>query len=319
MTIVSGLDGQGGQSTEKLYLGGKDPARPVWGCLMPPKNVAEFDPVMAEARNALETQKVYGTLCASYVAVTRSRRALYIVTDRLPDRTDAKHFGRLLEVLLNPGSSHYQKGDWDWYEEKLLPNTGVAQEVSSQVSGVQAPLGRCTATIPHPVSPSSLAVKKAAKKFTRAQGDELDTLDAADLGTEIHDLLSRIEWDASQVDLSSCSKDARSLLEAFLKSAEAKAIFTKPVGEWDLWNEKPFDLMIDGQWISGCFDRVHVRREGGKAVEAHIYDYKTNRSTPAKIAEEYEGQMEQYRKAAALLLGLDVAQVMARTIPIRNR
>jgi ATP-dependent exoDNAse (exonuclease V) beta subunit len=318
MTIVSGLDGQGGQSTEKLYLGGKDPTRPVWGCLMPPKNVAEFDSVMAEAHNALETQKVYGTLCASYVAVTRSRRALYIVTDSLPDRTDAKHFGRLLEVLLNPGSSHYEKGDWDWYEEKLLPNTGVAQEVSSQVSDVQATLGRCTVTTPHPVSPSSLAVKKAAKKFTRAQGDELDTLDATDLGTEIHELLSRIEWDASLVDLSGCSQKAHELLESFLKSERAKSLYTNPGEDWDLWNEKPFDLMIDGQWISGIFDRVHIRREGGKPLEACIFDYKTNRSLPEAIAEEYQGQMDQYRKAASKLIGIGMEKVSAETVPIRH-
>jgi ATP-dependent exoDNAse (exonuclease V) beta subunit len=318
MSIVSGLDGKEGQSTEKLYLGGKDPTRPKWGCLMPPKDVAEFDPVMSDARAVLETQKDYGKLCASYVAVTRSRRALYIVTDRLSEGTDAKHFGRLLELLLAPGSSHYEKGDWDWYEEKLLPDTVVSQESSSKDSIAQSPLARCIAGTPHPVSPSSLAVKKVGKKFTVAQGNGPDSLDAADLGTEIHEVLSRIEWDSTQADLSGCSEPARELLAPFLKSAHAKEVFSKPAGEWDLWNEKPFDLVIDGKWISGCFDRVHVRREGGKAVEAHIYDYKTNRSAPEAIAKEYEGQMEQYRQAASRLLGLPLDKISAKTVPIRR-
>ena len=76
--------------------------------------------------------------------------------------------------------------------------------------------------------------------------------------------------------------------------------------------------MIEGQWVSGCFDRVHVRREGGKPVEAHILDYKTNRSTPEAIAREYDGQMEQYRKAASILLGIGIERVTARTVPIRS-
>jgi ATP-dependent exoDNAse (exonuclease V) beta subunit len=76
--------------------------------------------------------------------------------------------------------------------------------------------------------------------------------------------------------------------------------------------------MAGGQWISGIFDRVHIRRERGKAVEARIYDYKTNRSTPEAIAGQYEGQMEQYRQAAAKLLGITTDNVSARTIPIRQ-
>ena len=76
--------------------------------------------------------------------------------------------------------------------------------------------------------------------------------------------------------------------------------------------------MAGGKWISGIFDRVHIRWEGGKAVEARIYDYKTNRSTAEAIAQQYEWQMEQYRLAAAKLLGITIDKVSARTIPIRQ-
>ena len=75
--------------------------------------------------------------------------------------------------------------------------------------------------------------------------------------------------------------------------------------------------MIDGQWISGIFDRVQILRERGRPVKADILDYKTNRATPEAIKEEYEGQMEQYRKAAAQLLGLPIENVTARTVSIR--
>ena len=315
MSIVSGLDGKGGQPSEKLYLGGKDRSQPEWGCLMPSKDIAESDTVMAEARDALTVDEDYGKLCASYVAVTRSRRALYIVTDILGEETEAKHFGRHLELMLSPGSLVYERGDDDWYEEKKISTTETSQD-SAKIGEGLTPLLPCRSGTPHPLSPSSLAVKHQAslESETRVSFSS----DAADLGTEIHEVLSRIAWDLKVVDLSGCSDQALELLGAFLKSKEAKKIFSKPDGEWDLWNEKPFDLMIDGQWISGCFDRVQIRREGGKPVKAEILDYKTNRSTHEAIAKEYEGQMEQYRKAASQLLGIDVTQVTARTVPIRN-
>ena len=205
-------------------------------------------------------------------------------------------------------------GHADWYDSHPL-HTDAEVSLSGDATTVDLP--KCIAGTPHPVSPSSLTGKKVAK-VAEPEGDSAISLEAADLGTEIHELLSRIEWNTAKIDLSSCSKPARELLETFLKSAEAEEVFSKPGEDWILWNEKPFDLMSDGKWISGIFDRVHIRREGGKAVEARIYDYKTNRSTPEAIAQQYEGQMEQYRLAVAKLLGITIDKVSARTIPIRQ-
>jgi ATP-dependent exoDNAse (exonuclease V) beta subunit len=185
----------------------------------------------------------------------------------------------------------------------------------------ESPLSPCTSGTPHPLSPSSLAAKKSLPKSkeheVEGHGEGTCSLDAADIGTEIHEVLSRIEWDTSVVDLSTISEKARELLEAFFMSEEAKSVFTKPGENYELWNEKPFDLMIDGQWISGIFDRVQIRREGGRPVKADILDYKTNQKTPEAIKEEYEGQMEQYRVAASKLLGINLDWVSARTVPIR--
>jgi ATP-dependent exoDNAse (exonuclease V) beta subunit len=289
---------------------------------MPSKDIAESDPVMAEARNALKKEEHYGTLCASYVAVTRSRRALYIVTDKLPDDSEAKHFGRLLELSLAPGSLVYEKGDEDWFLEKKSSNRSADQIGSSTNEPEPVFLEPCTAGTPHALSPSSLAKKSASSSASSAQSPEgavraAFSTDAADLGTEIHEVLSRIDWDINQADLSKCSPAARELLEPFLDSEQAREVFTRPSEEWTNWNEKPFDLMIEGQWVSGCFDRVHVRQDGGRPVEALIYDYKTNRSTPEAIAREYQPQMDQYCKAASILLGIGIDKVSARTVPVR--
>lgn len=309
MSVVTGLDGKGGNNTDILHLGGGEP--PAWGCLLPSKDLAESDPMLREALHERRAEEEYGKLCTAYVAMTRSKQALYVLTKKLGATTSAKNFARLLMLTLHSGSDVVEVGDENWFASHPIRNVkkGPSREKVESILP-------CTAGTPHSHSPSSLALKLLSAEQSGARASF--SSDAADLGTEIHELLSRIEWDAARVDLSACSKEARSLIEVFLKSAEAKAIFSKPTGEWDLWNEKPFDLMIDGKWISGCFDRVHVRREGGKAVEAQILDYKTNRSTPEKIAEEYEGQMQQYREAASRLLGLPLEKITAKTVPIRR-
>ena len=311
MSIVTGLDGKGGNHGETLHLGGGVP--PKWGCLLPSKDEASADPLMSAAREEISAEEEYGKLCAAYVAMTRSKQALYVLTKKLKIDTSSKNFARLLMLTLSPGSDEVPFGNDKWYEAHLPPNKETSSEKSREIL---TPVVPCTSVIPHPLSPSSLAVHETHPTLKEGRGSF--SPDAADLGTEVHEVLSRIEWDASLVYLSGCSQKAHELLEFFLKSERAKSLYTNPGEDWDLWNEKPFDLMIDGQWISGIFDRVHIRREGDKAVEIQILDYKTNRKSPEAIAELYQGQMEQYRKAAAKLLGIDIQSVSAQTIPIRQ-
>jgi len=312
MSVVTGLDGKGGNNTDTLHLGGGEP--PAWGCLLPSKDDAAPDPVMSEAREEIRSEQEYGKLCAAYVAMTRSRQALYVLTKKLKSDTSAKNFARLLMLTLSPASDVVPFGNENWFKTHTIANVNNASAGREPVA-----IPECTVGTPRPLSPSSLAGKKVAK-IDPPESEGAHALDAADLGTEIHEVLSRIEWDLAQANLGVCSQEASRLLKIFLATPEAKEVFSKPSGsgEWDLWNEKPFDLVIEGQWISGIFDRVHIKREGGTVVAVEILDYKTNRSTPEVIEKEYSGQMEQYRKAAAKLLGISAAKVTARTVPIRR-
>ncbi len=245
--------------------------------------------------------------------MTRSRKALYLVTKKLKESTTSKNFARLLMLTLSPGrgSKVTESGDERWFEDSPI----WAEAAGETGSAESMLLPACTAGTPQSLSPSSAA------KRTPASGEMTDgaavSPEAANLGTEIHEVLSRIEWNPSTASLTSCSLEARSLLEKFLITPEAANLFTKPAGEWEVWREKAFDLMNDGRWISGVFDRVHIRRESGRAEEVLIFDYKTNRSTPVAIATEYAGQMEQYRLAASRLLDIPTDKVTARTVPIR--
>ena len=315
MSIVTGLDGRGGSNHETLHLGGGEP--PAWGCLLPSKDESSVDSVLSHAREEIRAEEEYGKLSAAYVAMTRSKQALYVLTKRLKPDSSSKNFARLLMLTLKPGSEEVPFGEERWYEShKTSGEESPKENREENLEKILTPLLPSTSGTPHPLSPSSLAASHTHPTIKEGEGSH--SSDAADLGTEIHEVLSRIEWDATRMDLSGCSPQARELLELFLRSEVAKSLLSKLGEDWEIWNEKPFDIMIEGQWISGIFDRVHVRREGGKAVEVQILDYKTNRKSPGAIAEEYQGQMEQYRKAASKLLGISVDKVSARTVPIRQ-
>ena len=72
------------------------------------------------------------------------------------------------------------------------------------------------------------------------------------------------------------SEEAMLLVERLLNHAFGKEVFCKPYVPCDVWRERSFDVMIQGSWVSGIFDRVVVERdETGGAVSAVIYDFKT--------------------------------------------
>jgi ATP-dependent helicase/nuclease subunit A len=66
------------------------------------------------------------------------------------------------------------------------------------------------------------------------------------------------------------------------------------------------------------FDRVHVTLDGdGKPMSAHIIDFKTDLDTDG-LAARYAAQLEAYRQAAAVLLGIAVDRVSAEAVAVRG-
>ena len=129
--------------------------------------------------------------------------------------------------------------------------------------------------------------------------------------------MAGISWlDETPPSFPNCTDQAARLLDAFFTTSKAQKIFCRPEDPCDLWREKPFDILVGEQWVSGIFDRVHIHlHPDGQPAEATIYDFKTDKATPEEIQSRYARQMAAYRTAAALLLGLP--DVIVETIPIR--
>jgi ATP-dependent exoDNAse (exonuclease V) beta subunit len=127
---------------------------------------------------------------------------------------------------------------------------------------------------------------------------------AAERGSAIHAEYEKIGW----IDPSSAEND----LERALVRPSENAV---------LWREKSFELFADGEWISGCFDRVVFTEEGGEK-RAMIYDFKTNRRHSGESVEKfiqrmdetYSAQMSSYRRALARLSGIPVERISSQLL-----
>jgi ATP-dependent helicase/nuclease subunit A len=273
-----------------------------WGLELPPEKVCNLDPVLSQAWEQEAAEECYESLCLSYVAITRAKRALYILSRRLGLKSDRKDFNRLLHETFGRGGT--ASGDPNWHREfQQRPSSAVATEVPL-VAGDRrrsfAPL------LPSQAGPSWI---NAASLFGEPS--------ARAMGSEVHRTLARISWaDEGLPDLANLPPEAAALIASFLKTNTAARLFARPSEPCSLWREKAFDVALDGQWISGVFDRVVIHRnESGQPLRAAIYDFKTDEGD---LAETYGMQMGLYRKSLGFLIGLPEHRIASTLIAIRT-
>ena len=273
---------------------------------MPCKEFAAHDTVLDAQVKIEEADDKFGEICTAYVALTRAKKALYVLTNELGPNTSAKNFAR--HLLLQFGASSASIGNANWYQAHAIG------DASTDPVAAAHPFCSPLHGTPKPSSPSDFKAEPASgPKFA------IVSLDAAALGTEVHQALAGIEWiDSRMPDLESLSSPATNLVRGFMDKPVAREILTRPTNSVDLWRERAFDVMLDGQWISGVFDRVMVHQSpDSRPISAIVYDFKTDQGNSVDIEARYEGQMEIYRKAACKLLCLTEAQVKSQILCVR--
>ena len=307
MVIVSGLDKRGGGNGGAKIGLGPSADEVKWGVLMPANDIAVHDTVLDAQLKIEEADEKFGEICTAYVALTRAKKALYVVTNELGETTKAKNFAR--HLLLQFGATSTSIGNANWYRDHAIGDAATAP-----VAAAPNPFCSQLQGTPKPASPSD-------SKAESASGSNFATLslDAAALGTEVHEALAGMEWLESGTRLSeNISQQAKKLVLGFLEKPIAQEVFTKPAHPHNLWRERAFDVTLEGQWVSGVFDRVlvHCSNEGSP-TSAIIYDFKTDHGSPAEIEERYAGQLEVYRKAVRHLLGLSNDCVKFKILCVR--
>ena len=106
---------------------------------------------------------------------------------------------------------------------------------------------------------------------------------------------------------------------ASMASTEVRLALAPPEAPTELWREKPFEVVLGSrEWVTGVFDRVHVRRADGVATGADILDYKSDQVSTeedlARQADHHRPQLLLYRRALSQILALPPETIRLRLI-----
>ncbi len=333
LVLLPGLSASGfaPRSRGATLLQGGEETPPDWILHKPVKEVCALDPVLSAAAEKVRDDGIFEELCLFYVAMTRARRGLYLFTASGAKPDVSKQGGYVLSKLEpddpaaafeGPGRVRRVLGDWDWHE--TCPRR---DRVEPAAALLRIPAGFAGAADDEleEVEPS------AATDFVQ-QGDRVfdpDSTRVLDFGTHMHALFERVEWleDADPEGLLAdwrretgpdADMDAHITpqFRACFERPDFRRELARPAGRVELWREKRFEIVLDGQWMSGTFDRVVLARgEGGGLAGAVILDFKTNRvegaTAVARTVEHYTPQLQAYRRALSAMLGLPAERIRA--------
>ncbi|MES2440731.1 MAG: UvrD-helicase domain-containing protein [Verrucomicrobiota bacterium] len=257
-----------------------------WITQTPPKWARELIPEMREAEADWSASQRYEAFCMLYVALTRSKRGLYVLLEPPSASQDADKpslanwLARSVFSEGQPGTI-YQSGSPDWVEGFPLSNkTKESAEMPSLAAGV-ARRERTTPSGAKKQSGSAVAHSAFGLQF----------------GSEVHAAFELVGWvdDARPV---LPATDAGKLVAELLKIPDLRALVERNGKPLELFREQPVDAVLDGKWLSGVMDRVHLHRDAsGTITRVEIIDFKTDAVDEiSELADKYSAQMEAYRE-----------------------
>ena len=276
-----------------------------WVLDLPPVTFYAPDPVLTAHVAAAEADACYEELAVLYVAMTRAKQAIYLVTE--PIGTAKSHnFPRLLQETLG---DEWTAGDAHWFKKIGAPAAAVVPDPALPALNV-ALVKRVERRPTRAPSESKGGEVSGARLFALAENG------AVDFGRAVHALLAQVEWGgaAEVARLIAAWRDSGVAAREALGCVQAPAlasVWTRPAsaGRVEVWRERAFELVHAGSWVTGVFDRVVIEYDGTNRVSrATVLDFKTDRETDTALV-RHAGQMNLYRQAVAKLTGLAPAQV----------
>lgn len=297
-----------------------DERRAQWVLDLPPKVFCENDAVLSDYMADASAEAAYEKLCLYYVAMTRAKRAMYLITKTPSEKSKSDNFARLLAQSLGTSGLAGASRTGGWAYDASYAGGNPAWFIgceSSRGDSAQSD-GRASMDCLRGVSAVARhsARTPSAEKTGTIAGASLfgsASIGAAGFGTALHRALAEIEWGGVTPEVVAAWERA-GLDEtvtgeacACADSSELAEVFARHDG-YEVWREKTFELVMDGSWITGVFDRVVIARNAeGKASAATVYDFKTDRvenDAGEVVARRYGAQMGVYRAAVARLAGV---------------
>ena len=305
----------------------KAPDRSVeWVLDLPPKLFCEADEVLVRRVREAEAEAGYEALSLLYVAMTRAKRAMYVITAPAGDSV-SRNYPRVLTETLGGDAREvrvgavkltggWTAGDADWTSPLAVPGQPV--RMAAEIPGVRGVERRPARLVARRPSGENKGRRSAAGLFS------LEAAAGAEFGSAVHKLFSEVEWNGNDLVTEWQSRDMprEILTEASdcLRSPELETVWTKPgnAPRVEVWRERAFEVVLENEWVTGIFDRVVVTRDSaGRAQRAVVYDFKTDRfdeDQMVAVIARHEVQLGLYRRVAAVLTGLNLGSVAGELI-----
>jgi hypothetical protein len=252
---------------------------------------------------------------------------MYVLT-KAPGKSESRNYPKLLATAL--GEEPWSAGDPRWFEAPgVSPADGAprtrAPDRPMPGDGAEADARPGTAVVEAWRVPRRAAQRPSAARAGWVEAAELLDV-AADaglaFGREVHGLLARIErgreipwleWRAS-----GAGEGALEMAARCVRAPALAEVWELPAAA-EVWREREFEVVIEGAWVSGIFDRVVVvRAPDGRAEAATVFDFKTDRVRETgdidRVRARHAAQLALYRSAAARLAGLPERAVRCRLV-----
>jgi ATP-dependent helicase/nuclease subunit A len=257
-----------------------------WLSQTPPKWARDIIPDMRAAEERWAAGQRYEGFCMLYVALTRAKRGLYVLLEPPSEKAEpgrpslANWLARSIGAGRETGVI-FQSGTADWPE-----NIGMMESEKP------------AAAVPKPgeaVPRRGRKVPSGAKAKGKAPAHSPTGMK---FGSEVHAMFEQVAW-TDETSTEFPESDAAKTVAGLLRNPALRDVFQRQGRPIELFREQPVDAILDGAWLSGVIDRLHLHRNAAGAVErVEIIDFKTDAvKTPDELNERYAGQMAAYRAA----------------------
>jgi ATP-dependent exoDNAse (exonuclease V) beta subunit len=278
------------------------------------------------------SNEITEALCVLYVALTRPRYALTIITP--PKRKNLSMISLLRDQLCPDAEAGdngllYTSGDPQWWAS--LPAAKQQKvEVTSTAAPTELPdVPQAGRRLHHHAAPSSLEGLQNVRVEQLLGGESRE---GRRTGTIIHSFFQQVRWiedglpdtdtlvhrtrqmypDTKTDRLYREAKLFNEMLNNPVVRQALKRPFLQEAETAELWVERDFATFIDGKYVKGIFDRVVIISKDGKPISANLIDYKTSdlsNSTPERETEKYKSQMQTYQQALSEMLAIPESAV----------
>ncbi len=275
-----------------------------WVTDAPASWVRTMIPELRVAETAWSDQQTYEAFCKLYVALTRAKRGLYVFLDE-PAKSAPSDKASIPNWIMN--TLGFEGSDGEVFE---IGNPGWAKGIPTIETDQQTK----TRSLGPAISKRDRSTPSGGKEVvTEILKPGLEG--GRKFGTEVHAAFEHIGWLDEEAP-PRFSTTIRETMEAALAVPEIRGLFEKRGRDVSLFREQRVETVMEGKWMSGVIDRLHViRNSDGVASIVEIIDFKTDRvKSASELTKRYSGQMRAYENAmAAIYPKADVRSILLST------